>query len=50
MYQLLKLVEAVDTDIVTRTHAQVALGELNSITREYLFPEQTFTKRIQVLP
>lgn len=50
IYQMLKIVESTDPDDVTRLHAQTALDELNNITREYLFPEPSFTKRIQVLP
>ncbi|KAJ7372782.1 Transport and Golgi organization protein 6 [Desmophyllum pertusum] len=50
LYQLLKIVESTDADHVTRLHAQVALGELDVITRDYLFPKPSFTKHIQVLP
>ena len=50
IYQLLKLVESTDNDQVTRGHAQIALGELDTVTREYLFPKPSLTKRIQVLP
>ena len=50
IYQLLKIVESTDADHVTRVHAQAALGELDSITRDYLFPKPSFTKHIQVLP
>ncbi|XP_048590647.1 transport and Golgi organization protein 6 homolog [Nematostella vectensis] len=50
IYRLLKLVEATDPDEATRVHAQRALGVLDAIMREFLFPKQTFTKRIQVLP
>lgn len=50
IYQLLKLVESTDTDDVTRGHALAALGELDTITRDYLFPKPSFTKHIQVLP
>ena len=50
IYQLLKIVESTDADHVTLVHAQAALGELDTITRDYLFPEPSFTKRIQVLP
>lgn len=50
MYQLLKFVESTDNDHVARGHAQIALGELDAVTREYLFPKPSLTKRIQVLP
>ena len=50
IYQLLKLVESTDNDHVTRGHARIALGELDAVTREYLFPKPSLTKRIQVLP
>ena len=50
MYQLLKFVESTDNDHVARGHAQIALGELDAVTREYLIPKPSLTKRIQVLP
>ncbi|XP_067047611.1 transport and Golgi organization protein 6 homolog isoform X2 [Acropora muricata] len=50
IYQLLKLVESTDNDPVTRGHARIALGELDAVTRAYLFPKPSLTKRIQVLP
>ncbi|XP_078383567.1 transport and Golgi organization protein 6 homolog [Oculina patagonica] len=50
IYQLLKIVESTDADHVTRVNAQAALEELDSITRDYLFPKPSFTKRLQVLP
>lgn len=50
IYQLLKIVESTDVDHVTRVHAQAALEELDSITRDYLFPKPSFTKHLQVLP
>ena len=50
IYQLLRIVELTDADHETRGHVQAALGELDSITRDYLFPAPSFTKRIQVLP
>ncbi|KAK2560130.1 Transport and Golgi organization protein 6-like protein [Acropora cervicornis] len=50
IYQLLKLVESTDNDHVARGHARIALGELDAVTREYLFPKPSLTKRIQVLP
>ena len=50
MYQLLKFVELTDAEHMTRGHAQAAVGELDAITRDYLFPKPSFTKHIQVLP
>ncbi|XP_031563618.1 transport and Golgi organization protein 6 homolog [Actinia tenebrosa] len=50
LYHLLKIVEACDKDETTRIHAQVALGQLDTIMREFLFPKETFSKKIQVLP
>ena len=50
LYHLLKTVESTDLDEVTRLHAQAALGELDTVMKDYLFPRPSFTKRIQVLP
>ena len=36
-------------DELTRAHAQAALGELDTIMRELLFPQQTLAKKITVL-
>ncbi|CAB4030144.1 transport and Golgi organization 6 homolog [Paramuricea clavata] len=49
IYQLLKFVESNDQDETTRIHAQVALGGLETIMREQLFPEQRLVKHISVL-
>ena len=50
IYRSLKLTLAVEKDDVVRLHCQLALEELDSITRQYLFPEQTLSKKITVLP
>ena len=39
VYRLLKRVEGVERDELTRVHAQAALGELDSVMRTALFPE-----------
>ena len=40
IYRLLKLVEDVDHNELTRAHAQAALGELDTIMRTFIFPQQ----------
>lgn len=49
VYRLLKRVESTEEDPLTRSHAQAALGELDSAMRQFLFPEQTLSKKISVL-
>lgn len=49
VYRLLKQVERREMDELTRAHAQAALGELDTIMRELLFPQQTLAKKITVL-
>ena len=49
VYRLLKQVERGEMDDLTRAHAQAALGELDTIMRELLFPQQTLAKKITVL-
>ena len=51
VYRLVKHVEASERDELTRGHAQAVLGELDSVMRECLFPEQmpTLSKKISVL-
>lgn len=39
VYRLLKRVEGVERDELTRAHSQAALGELDSVMRTVLFPE-----------
>ena len=39
VYRLLKRVEGMERDELTRAHAQAALGELDSVMRTALFPE-----------
>ncbi|XP_062997035.1 transport and Golgi organization protein 6 homolog [Elgaria multicarinata webbii] len=50
LYRLLKFVVRCERDAVAVLHAQLALEELDSITRRFLFPRQTFEKKIEVLP
>ena len=49
VYRLLKQVERGEMDELTRAHAQAALGELDTIMRQLLFPQQTLAKKITVL-
>ena len=49
VYRLLKHVEATDKDELTQTHALAALGELDRIMREFIFPPSSLTKKITVL-
>ncbi|XP_066493366.1 transport and Golgi organization protein 6 homolog [Tiliqua scincoides] len=50
LYRLLKSVVLSEQDEVTVLHAQLALEELDGIMRDFLFPRQTFEKKIVVLP
>ncbi|GAM18866.1 hypothetical protein SAMD00019534_020410 [Acytostelium subglobosum LB1] len=38
IYQILKFIESTDKDIVCKHHAVMALQELDSITRQFIFP------------
>ena len=50
VYRLLKRVdEERERDELTRTHARAALGQLDSIMRGWVFPQQTLTKNITIL-
>ena len=49
IYRLLKQVESSECDEVTQVHAQAALGELDTVMRTLLFPEQTLNKKITIL-
>lgn len=49
IYRLLKKIESTDPDQLTQTHAQAALGVLDSIMRGILFPPQSLTKKISIL-
>ena len=51
IYRLLKQVEQREEDQLTRAHAQAALGELDIVMREWLFPEgtQILEKKISIL-
>ncbi len=50
LYRQLKLVITVEKDDALLLHAQLALEELDIIMKKYLFPEQTLSKKITVLP
>ena len=49
LYRLLKKLLTTDTDAAVRLHANIALVQLDSVAREFLFPKQTLQKKIQVL-
>jgi len=50
IYRLLKHVEDAEQDELTKAHAQAALGELDTIMRDFIFPsERKFEKKITVL-
>lgn len=50
VYRLLKLVagDGGRSDL-TRTHAEAAMGQLDTTMRRLLFPEQTLSKKISIL-
>ncbi|XP_006820404.1 transport and Golgi organization protein 6 homolog [Saccoglossus kowalevskii] len=50
MYGMLKYVVQHDKDDVTKLHAQLALEDLQGIMTAYIFPKQSLTKKITVLP
>ena len=50
VYRLLKQVERSEKDDLTRDHAQAALGELDKVMRDFIFPKQgKMEKKITVL-
>ena len=50
IYHLLKHVEEErEGDELTRTHARAALGELDRVMRDWIFPQQTLSKNITIL-
>ena len=48
-YRMLKHVQTVEKDDVVILHVQLALEEIESFMKDFLFPEQSFTKQIHVL-
>lgn len=48
IYRTLRLVHAQDSDDVVRLHAQIAIEEVDKITREFLLPKLSLTKKIYV--
>ena len=48
LYRLLKMTLTVEKEEMVKVHVQLSLDELDSITREFLFPKQTLTKHIYV--
>ena len=49
LYHLLKHVERTETDAVLLTHTDRGLEVLDKFMKDFLFPEQTLTKKISVL-
>ena len=49
IYHDLKFILNADTDDVTLQYADKALRQLDSITKNFLFPKEDFKKRIRVL-
>ena len=50
VYRLLKCVEGErERDDLTRAHAQAALGQLDSVMKDWVFPQQKLTKNITIL-
>ncbi|XP_066278108.1 transport and Golgi organization protein 6 homolog [Branchiostoma lanceolatum] len=50
LYRLLKHTARVEKDDTTKTHVYIALEELDTIMKDFLFPKQTLEKKITVLP
>ncbi|XP_066983576.1 transport and Golgi organization protein 6 homolog isoform X2 [Macrobrachium rosenbergii] len=48
LYRVLRLVHARDPDDVVRLHTQLAIEEIDNITKEFLLPKLNLTKRIYV--
>lgn len=49
LYHLLKKLHERDPDKTVRLHANMALVQLDTMARNFLFPKQTLQKKIQVL-
>ncbi|CAH1779818.1 unnamed protein product [Owenia fusiformis] len=49
LYRLMKHTITVETDEQIRLHVAMGLEEMDKFMRDYLFPKQTLTKKIQVL-
>eukprot|EP00794_Sanderia_malayensis_P012320 gene12320-13591_t len=49
IYRLLKMILTNEKDDVVKLYAERALGELDLIMKNYLFPEQSLQKKIQVI-
>ncbi|XP_033117179.1 transport and Golgi organization protein 6 homolog [Anneissia japonica] len=50
LYRTLKLTLRTESDDVVKLHAELALQEMDIFMREYLFPKQSLSKKIIVLP
>ncbi len=49
VYRLLKQVLDTERNELTRTHAMAALGELDIVMRNLLFPQPLLSKKITIL-
>ena len=50
IYRSLRLALSIEKDDIIRLHCQLALEEIDIIMRDFLFPKQSLTKKIIVLP
>ncbi|XP_071523872.1 transport and Golgi organization protein 6 homolog isoform X2 [Panulirus ornatus] len=48
LYRSLRFIHFTDTDDVVRLHAQLAMTEIDTITKQFLLPRLSLTKRIYV--
>lgn len=48
LYRALRLVYTTDPDDVVRLHAQLAMEEIDTITRAFLLPKLSLSKKIYV--
>lgn len=48
LYRSLRFIHFTDTDDVVRLHAQLAMTEIDTITKQFLLPKLSLTKRIYV--
>lgn len=49
LYRVLKLTLTSEREEMVKVHVRLALDELDSIMKDFLFPPQTLTKQIYVL-
>ena len=48
LYRLLKHTYTTDANEIVRLHSQLALEELETIMKSYLFPEETLQKSLKI--